>query len=200
VAQANASLTLARANLNDAIIVAPTDGTITKKNFSVGEQSSLTTPTLEMIGKTNLEIKVDIPESDIAKVQIGQEVEITLDAFGPDQIFKGQVVFVDPAETKIQDVVYYKVTVQFSEQTTEGIKPGMTANVTICTAKKDQVLVVPARAVKSQNGDKYVTVLIDAKKNTTEDKTVTVGLKGNEGIEIVSGLETGEEVVTFIKQ
>ncbi|HPL95180.1 MAG TPA: efflux RND transporter periplasmic adaptor subunit [bacterium] len=199
VAQASASLALARANFNDAIIVAPVDGTITKKNFSVGEQSLLTTPVLEMIGKTNLEIKVDIPESDIAKVQVGQEVEITLDAFGPDQKFMGQVVFVDPAETEIQDVVYYKVTVQFNDQTAIGVKPGMTANVTICTAKKDQVLVVPGRAVKSQNGDKYVTVLVDAKKNITADKTVIIGLKGNEGIEIISGLQAGEEVITFVK-
>lgn len=199
LAQANASLSLARANFNDAIITAPTMGVITKKNFNVGEQSSLTTPLLEMMGQTNLEIKVDIPESDIAKILIGQEVEITLDAFGPDQKFMGQVVFVDPAETKIQDVVYYKVTVQFSDQAAIGVKPGMTANVTIYTAKKDQVLVIPSRAVKSRDGEKYVTILIDAKKNITTDKTVVVGLKGNEGIEIVSGLQAGEEVVTFVK-
>jgi len=195
--QARANLDLSLANLADAQIKAPVDGTIIKKNFEVGEQTSITTPVLEMIGKTNLQIKVNVPEADIAKIQLSQSVEITLDAFGPDKKFMGQVVFIDPAETKIQDVVYYQVKIQFNQET-KNVKPGMTANLTINTDNRENVLVIPSRAVKSRDGEKYVEVLTPVKQ--VEQKTVTIGLKGNEGTEILSGLNEGEEVITFVKK
>lgn len=196
VDQARANLDLALANLNDAQIIAPVDGTITKKNFQVGEQTSLSTPVLEMIGKSNLQVKVNIPESDIAKIKLAQNVDMTLDAFGADKKFAGQVVMIDPAETKIQDVVYYQVKVQFNNNFEE-VKPGMTANLIILIEQRNQVLVVPSRAIKSRNDEKYVEILENLKE--VKEKTVTVGIKGDEGTEIISGLSVGEEVITFVK-
>jgi len=113
-ARANVSATIS--NLNQAIIKAPLEGQVTKKNFEVGEQTSLSSPVLEMIGESTLQIEVDIPESDIAKVKVGQNADITLDAFTEDDVFAGAVVFVDPAETIIQDVVYYQVKIQLLNQ------------------------------------------------------------------------------------
>ncbi|MFH1457523.1 MAG: efflux RND transporter periplasmic adaptor subunit [Patescibacteria group bacterium] len=200
IKQAKASLQLAQVNLSETIITAPINGTIIKKNNNVGEQSSLTNPILEMIGESNLQIEVDIPESDIAKIKIGQDADVSLDAFSDDKIFPGKVVFIDPAETIIQDVVYYKVKIQLtdsSEIMSFDIKPGMTANVVVCTDKRENVLVVPTRAVKSNNGDKYVDILVNG---AIEKNIVTTGLRGDEGIEIMSGIEEGDEVVTFVKQ
>ena len=177
------------------MIIAPVNGIITEINYEFGEQTSLTKPVIQMIGESNLEIEVDIPESDIAKIDVGQKSEITLDSFGDDEIFIGNVTFIDPAETVIQDVVYYQVKVQFSDNLNK-VKPGMTANVTIYTAQKSNVLRVPLRAVKQNNGDKIVDVLVG---ENTEQKKVVIGLKGNDFIEIISGLSAGEEVVTFIK-
>lgn len=196
VDQARAALNLAYANLEDTLIKSPLDGTVVKKNYEVGEQTSGVTPVLEMIGESTLQIEVDIPESDIAKVKTGQEVEITLDAFTDEDVFSGKVTFVDPAETIIQEVVYYRVKVQF-DKAGETIKPGMTANVIICTNNKKNVLFVPARAIKTDNGDKYVQVLENGKP---VDKQVTTGMRGNEGIEITSGLQAGEVVITFVKE
>ncbi|MFA6551564.1 MAG: efflux RND transporter periplasmic adaptor subunit, partial [Patescibacteria group bacterium] len=136
IAQAQAALGLAAANLEETIIRAPLDGTITKKNFTSGEQNNLTEPVLEMIGNSKMEIEVDIPESDIAKIKTAQRAEISLDAFSSDLKFNGVVSFIDPAETLIQDVVYYKLKIQLAEDYAE-IKPGMTANVVIFTAQKD---------------------------------------------------------------
>lgn len=195
VAQAQASLNLSLANLEEAIIRAPLDGTITKKFYEAGEQTSVSSPVLEMIGQATLEIEVDIPESDIAKITVSQDAKITLDAFGDDKQYIGTVTFVDPAETLIQDVVYYKVKVAFSDS--GQVKPGMTANVTIITDEKSNVLYVPFRAVKSRNGDKYVEILENA---VLIEKDVRVGLRGDEGIEIMSGLEAGDEVITFVKE
>ncbi|PIR94694.1 hypothetical protein COT95_02825 [Candidatus Falkowbacteria bacterium CG10_big_fil_rev_8_21_14_0_10_37_6] len=196
ISQAQAAVSLALANLEETIIRAPLDGIVTKKFFEPGEQASLSEAVLEMIGQATLEIEVDIPESDIAKIKIGGKTIITLDAFGDDVSFDGIVSFVDPAETIIQDVVYYKVIVQF-ETADEDIKPGMTANATILTDEKQEVLVIPFRAVKSRNGDKYVEVLANG---TVTEKTVTLGLRGDEGIEIISGLQAGDVVITFTKE
>lgn len=199
IRQAQATLQLAQANLSETIITAPLDGIIIKKNNNVGEQSSISQPILEMIGQANLQIEVDIPESDIIKIKIDQDADISLDAFGDDQIFPGKVVFVDPAETIIQDVVYYKVKIQLTDSNDVmnfDVKPGMTSNVIICADKKENVLIVPARAVKSNNGDKYVEILVD---NKPVQKIVTIGMRGDEGIEILSGLEQGDEVITFVK-
>ena len=73
----------------------------------------------------------------------------------------------------------------------------MTANVKIVTAEEENVLFVPFRAVKSKNGDKYIDVLVDG---VPERKIVELGLRGDEGIEILSGVEEGEEAVTFVKE
>lgn len=196
IEQMKANLNLTLANLEETIIKAPLAGLIIEKNYETGEQISLTKPVLVMLGESNLEIKVNVPESDIAKIRIGEEAEITLDAFGDDKKFLGKVVFIEPAETIIQDVIYYQVKVQFNENQAE-VKPGMTANLVIWTDKKENVLFVPTRAVKSQDGEKYVEVL---EAGLVKEKTVTTGLRGDDGIEIISGLKQGEEVVTFIKE
>lgn len=195
VAKAQANLALAKANLGDTLIRAPVSGTIVKINNQAGEQTSLASPVIEMIGQSNLEIEVNIPESDIAKVALGQAAEITLDSFGDDLIFAGSVTFVDPAETLVQEVVYYQVKVQFLEPA-ENIKPGMTANVIIMTTHQDNVLRVPLRAVKQTNGDKVVDQLINGQSVETQ---VTTGLRGDEFMEITAGLKEGDQVITFVK-
>jgi multidrug efflux pump subunit AcrA (membrane-fusion protein) len=135
-------------------------------------------------------------------------VEITLDAFGDEIVFGGYVDFIEPAETVIQEVIYYKVKSVFSKEDNniayyEKIKPGMTANVTIFTAKKDNVLLCPIRAVLEKTNDlgkriKYSRVL---EKGDVREVEVETGLRGDQGmVEILRGLEEGDEVITFIKE
>jgi len=196
IKQAQAALDLARNQLADNILYAPISGTVTIVNYEVGEQVSLTTPVLSLLGEGDFEIEVDISESDIAKVSLEQEAFVTLDAFSVDDIFAGRVAHIDPAETVIQDVVYYKVKVMFESQN-KLVKSGMSADVDILTARKADVLVVPQRAVSESNGAKTVQVL---QAGQVQEKEVEIGLKGDEGlIEIISGLEEGEAVVTFVK-
>lgn len=195
VNQAYAAWQKALADLDEVTLKAPLDGIITKINYDLGEGTQPGKPVMSILGKSGLEIEVDIPESDIAKITLNQETSITLDAFGDDKVFKGQVISIDPAETIIQDVVYYKVKVAFVNPVKE-IKPGMTANVDIITAKKNNVLVVPARAVK-QNSEKYVDLLVNGQE---VKRPVETGLRGDGGlIEITSGLKEGDEVITFKK-
>lgn len=193
VAQVRAALSRARSTLDQMTIMAPVEGQITKVNYDVGEKTNLSRPVMTLIGESGLEIEVDIPESDIAKVEVGQTATITLDAFGSDREFIGRVTFIDPAETVISDVVYYQVKVTFDKIEAD-IKPGMTANIDIVTAEKDGVLVVPTRAIK-RNGEKFVEVLVNGQ---VIEKQVTTGLRGDGGLtEIISGLDEGDQVITF---
>jgi HlyD family secretion protein len=196
VKQAEANLLSSQAQLEDTIIRAPLDGVVTQILPKVGELITLSTPVMQILGAAEFEVDVDVPESDIVKLAVGQQAEVTFDALGLEQKFAAVISSIEQAETKIQDVIYYKVRLQPAQRDL-ALKSGMTANITVFTAQKNNVLIVPSRAVKT-NAEKYVEILKDDK--TVERRTVVVGLRGDEGVEIVSGVVEGEEVVTFVKK
>jgi HlyD family secretion protein len=190
--QARATLQTALARLADYIIKAPIDGTIVKIDKKIGEQASLADPVITIIGKANFEIEVDIPEADIADVQIGDDVEITLDAYGSSLLFGGHISFIEPAETTISDVVYYKVKIAF-DLPDQAIKPGMTANVDIMIEQRSSVLAVPVRAVFEIENQKQIRVLVGDDVNI---KDVEIGLKDDTGyIEILTGIDLGDVII-----
>ena len=204
VDQAGAQLAKLNTNLDNYVIKAPIDGKISKVNFLVGEQASQAQPVMVMLGNEKYEIKVDIAESDIAKLKVGNKATIDLDAFGADHIFSGHVTFIEPASTVIKDVIYYKTTISFdADSWNDQIKSGMTANITIVTAEKLDAIYIPQRAVKireavlGQVGEKYVRILVDGQP---QEKVVSIGLRADNGlVEIVSGVSEGENVITFEK-
>ncbi len=205
VKRARAELELAQDKYDETIIRAPIDGVITDVIYSIGEQTSLAEPAIKMLAVENFEIEVNIPESDIVKINVGDGAEITLDAFSFEEIFKGSVTTVNPAQTEIQDVIYYRVTVTFNDIQADNvsslmdkIKPGMTANVDVNTGRKNDVLIIPLRAVKEEGTSKYVEILTNGQPQKIE---VALGLKGDDGlVEVVSGLQAGQEVITFIRE
>lgn len=212
VKAAEASLALAEANRGKAFIYAPVNGIVTQKNNEAGETNSSSQPVLVMLAESDYEIEVNVAESDIAKVKIGQKVDVTLDAFGDERVFKGSVTMIDPAETLISDVVYYKVKISLNreenlstgknigEQEFDSIKAGMTANAIIFTDRRDSVLMAPERSIITRENKKIIRILVDKKKQKVEEREVVTGLRGNDGmIEIISGVNEGDEVVTFIK-
>ncbi len=214
IALAEAQLTQAQAGLAsidkqiaDSILVAPLSGVITQVNYEAGEQFGSTGQVMvQMLADNNFNINLDISESDISKVKPGNVAEITIDAFPEDLVLTGSVGFIEPAQTIIQGVVYYKMKIEFKDlksiqetlQTRNlALKAGMTANVSIITEKRDNVLQVPARAVIEEDGRKFVRVL--SGKEVIESPVAT-GLRGDDGlIEIKSGLNVGDKAITFIK-
>lgn len=198
VNQAQAALDSTLRQIENSVIRAPISGTVTKSNFLIGEQVSPAQTAFAMIGENNFEIEVLISEADISKINLKAKAEITLDAFGDDLKFKGEVVFIEPAETIIQDVIYYKVKVNF-DPAGQAVKSGMTANIIIIAAEKENALVIPVRAVIQKNGQgKFVRLLSG---NEVKEVPVVLGLSGDEGmIEVTSGLSQGDVVVTSIKE
>jgi RND family efflux transporter MFP subunit len=198
IRQAQASLDLIASQINDNIIKAPIDGQVTNINYEIGEQFTAAKPALTLLTENNFEIEADVSESDISKVKIGDQVSVTLDAFGEGVKLAGAVESIDPAATIIQDVIYYKVKVLLTpDASTTGIKPGMTANIIITTDRRSNALIIPARAVVQQ-GNRYVRVL---ENNKVREVTVTLGLAGDDGlVEVLTGdLKPNDQVVTFIK-
>jgi multidrug efflux pump subunit AcrA (membrane-fusion protein) len=193
VQEAQANLDLIQNQIRDSSLIAPKAGIVTKINGEVGETATTASEFISIITAENFQIKANISEVDISKVKIGDEVEITFDALGPEKEFKGEVVEIDPAETEISGVVYYKVATIFTADS-EIIKPGMTANLDIQTAHKENVLTIPFQAIKEKDGRKYVQVL---EGGVAKDIIVEVGLKGDVDLEIINGLKEGQDVVTF---
>jgi len=207
ITQAQAALETVLNQISNNFLKAPLDGVITAKNYELGELTVAGKPLFTMISRGNYEIDIDISETDINKIKIGNPVQITFDAFGEDLKFQAQVVFIEPAQTVIQEVIYYKTTISSlrlpgaATGTPTGnyqIKPGMTANATIITAEKEAVLFIPARAIiEKENKEKVARVLV---LGQPVEKPVTLGLRGDDGlVEIISGLREGEEVITSIK-
>lgn len=205
VAQAQAQVDKMYADLADYYIKAPIDGKITKVNFRVGEIPAMGAAAINMLGTEKFEVKADIPESDITKIRVGDKVIIELDAFGSDKPFSGAITFIDPAQTIIKDVIYYKTTISFDDGSwNEQIKPGMTANITIKSETKQGIVYIPQRAVRVKETalgeipQKFVEVMVDGQP---QERIVEVGLRGDNGlVEIVSGLSEGDQVITLKKE
>jgi HlyD family secretion protein len=198
VNQAIASVDLIKKQIEDSSVVAPYDGIVTSVEGEVGETVSSAEVFISMMIPNGFEIKANISEVDISKLKIGDEVEITFDALGSDQIFKGEVSEIDPAETEVSGVIYYKVMTIFTADSAV-IKPGMTANLDIMTAKRENVVKIPFQALKEKDdGYKYVQVVDD--KGVISEVGVKVGLKGDVDLEITEGLSEGQKVITFIEE
>ncbi len=197
VAPLRASLAQAVANREKAYIRAPIDGQVTKVAKKVGELVSSADIVFKLLSP-RYEVQVDVQEVDVPKLTLNDTVTIVLDAFGPDTKFTGQVVTIDPAATLVQDVVYYRVRIRL-DPTTLPVKPGMTANVSILTEKKDNVLSVPTRVVRTGADDRrYVLVL---ENGAEKEVAVKTGLRANEGrLEITEGLIAGQDVVVSKKE
>ena len=194
LAPLRAALAQAVANREKTVLRAPIDGMIAKVNKKVGELVASTDVVINFISP-HFEIDVDIPETDVAKLKLNDSVVITLDAFGDDVKFSGKVASIEPASTEIQDVVYYKVKMTLDD-TDKAVKSGMTTNVTVSTASRENTLYIPSRAVRT-NDEKYVRVLVG---NEVKDMPVKLGLKADDGkIEVLSGLQEGDLVVLGIK-
>lgn len=201
VSRAASQVADAQVNLEKTFLRALANGTVAELEVELGENVVANTPVVKIIS-TALSLDVDISETEISKVSIQDVANMTLDAFDEDRVFTGHVAAIKPAQKEISGVVYYTTTIVFNTSTpTADIKPGMTANVQISTDKKEGVLVIPERAIVEKDGQKIVRILTDKKTATFREQVIQTGLRGDDGqIEVISGLEVDQEIITFIKE
>ncbi len=195
IRSAEAAYTIATANAKKADIVAPVNGLVTKVNFSKGEVVG--TAVSGAFGKLlsyDLVLEAKVPESDITKVKLGQSAGISFDAFASDDILPAEVIEIKPDATIIQDVVYYIVKLRLPSVDAR-LKPGMSGDSDIHIDERKNVLEIPSRLLREENGKFFAKVL--ALDGSIEEREVSTGLRGDDGqIEIRSGLSEGEKIVS----
>ena len=154
-AQTEAALKISETNLRYTKIVSPVNGTVVSRNIDVGQTvaASFQTPTLFTIAQdlTKMQVDSSVVEADIGKIQAGQPVEFTVDAY-PDSPFKGSVSEIRNAPVTVQNVVTYDVVVKVDNPELK-LKPGMTANVSIVVFSKSNVLRIPNAALRFKPSD-----------------------------------------------
>ncbi len=189
IEQKKVALADLKANLADYVIYAPFAGIITEVNIKKGDSVSSGTVLTTLITRQKI-AEISLNEIDAAKVKVGQKVTLTFDAVG-DLSITGEVAEIDTLGTVSQGVVTYAVKIVFDTQD-ERIKSGMSVSATIITEVRQDVLLVPNAAVKS-NGEQYVEVM---ENNVPHSQTVEIGLSNDTTTEIKSGIKEGENVVT----
>jgi HlyD family secretion protein len=171
-------------------IRAPFDGVIAAVNAQKGDTASSASAIATLITKQQV-AEISLNEVDAAKIKIGQKATLTFDAIS-DLNLTGQVAGVDTLGTVSQGVVSYTVKIVFDTQDNR-IKPGMSVTVNIILESKVDVLLAPLSAVKTNSsGSNYVEILVN---NQPQNKIVTTGLSNDTDIEILSGLNEGEEII-----
>jgi len=135
-------------------------------------------------------INARVDESDVARIAVGQPAVVTVDAL-PNQNMTAHVAFIGAIPTISQGVVNYPITLDL-DPTEAPIRPGMTANVAVEVTRRENVLLVPNRAVRTQGRNRIVEVMVDGKPVV---RPVTVGLSNDQFTEIANGLQEGDEVV-----
>jgi membrane fusion protein, macrolide-specific efflux system len=192
LAQAKANLADLKAQLARSTLVAPADGIVTAVNVTVGVEA----PTADAIdlAAATFQVTANVVESDISTLQIGQAATVAVSAINAD--LTGTVTAIAPVaedSSSSSGVVSYAVTVALNAPPAT-LRPGMTADVTITTASAGGVLAVPAAAIRGQSG--AYTVLVLTAAGTAESRPVTVGLMTSSLVEIKSGLNAGDVVIT----
>ena len=211
VKQAEAALNSALIDLNYTKIVSPVEGIVVSKVVEVGQTvaASFQTPTLFNVADdlTKMQIEASVVEADIAKVKEGQTVEFSVDSY-PDEIFYGIVTQVRNEAITTSNVVTYEVIIEIDNKELK-LKPGMTANVEIITAEKQNVFLVPNQALRfymddgsgaasKRYKDKGVWVMKNGHPMRVAIKT---GVSDDNSTEISSAdLREGDEIIVEKKE
>jgi HlyD family secretion protein len=204
VARAEVGVRSAQRDLDLATLKAPFAATVAAIDMRVGEPADGTS-IITVVDLSSFHVDVPVDELDIASVQSGQRVEITVDAL-PGTVIGGSVTGIAPQATRSdQGTTTYEVTVTL-DAGNDGVRPGMTAVVDIITEEKADAVLVPRRAVRSEGGRSYVYVpnpnlvpqptVAGAQQTPPGDRReVEIGLSNAEFVEVLSGLSAGDTVI-----
>lgn len=212
VAQSREMVQKAQTNLSYAIITSPIDGVVISKSVEEGQTvaASYATPELFTIAKDlkDMQVVANVDEADIGDVKEGERVSFTVDAY-PNDTFEGVVKQVRQEATTTNNVVTYEVVISAPNSELK-LKPGLTANVTIYTAERHNVLCVSTKALRFTPTQDLIKgcKIVDCKGknkvwtregNTFKAHAVQIGMSDGIHTEILSGVSKGLEIITDAK-
>jgi HlyD family secretion protein len=190
VDQARVALDQARLLLEQATLTASMGGTVTAVDIGIGEMLNPGQPVVVLSDLTALEVDVNLDETDVARVAVGQEARVSVDAF-PGVEMAGEVTYIAPVAETQSGVVLYPVTICLTPSELP-VRAGMTADVKITTASQENALIVPLRAVHTEGEHAYVDRLAGGQIEQVE---VELGMTTETEAEITSGLAEGDVVI-----
>lgn len=202
------NLATAERNATNSILIASVGGTVGVVNGRVGFAGSnttasgtgtggggTTTPFISVIDVAGYEVKVGFGEADAARIKATQTATITIDAIGAR--LTGTVRAVDTSSTLVNNVVTYYAYVSLANTGTAPVQAGMTASVSVVVERKENVLTIPTSAVTSRATTATVAIALNPKDlKTTELRQITIGQRGDTSLEVLSGLNEGDVIVT----
>lgn len=186
-------------NFDNTTIVAPRSGVVLAKHVEEGTVIPAGTAALAqgtaivtLADITEMYVLVDVDEVDISRVSVGQPAEIAVETL-PNARIQGEVEKIFPNGTKTENVVYFKVRVRIDDLDPR-LRPGMTADVSLISAERKDVLLVPDAAI-NRAGGKTVVEVQTAEGAPPQEREIEVGVTDYENTEVISGLKEGEIVV-----
>lgn len=192
IRDAQGAIELLQKRLRDAALRAPIDGVVAKVAVEKGERVAPNQAVVSLISEGRYELEVYIAEENITAVSVNLPIEFTLDAFPKNQRFKAKVRLIEPTATIIEDEVYYKVKGAILEDI-PGVLEGMSADVDIIIDGKEDVVRIPAQAVKQAEGRRFVWLVKSPLKK--EVRWINAGLSGGGWLEVTNGLQEGEQIL-----
>lgn len=200
----------AKVDLGYTKITAPMNGTVVYTAVEVGQtvNSNQTTPTIvEMADLDTMTVKAQISEADVVRVKAGQPVYFTI-LGKPGHRYRGTLRAIEPGSTSMDgddsdmspdddDAVYYNALFNV-DNPNHTLRIGMTAAVTIVLDQANDALLVPAQVLTTApgNGDRVQYQVPVLNNNQVEYRPVTIGINNNVNVQILSGLEPGDQIVT----
>lgn len=198
-----------QSNLEQAVLIAPTDGMVLVVNIEPGERvldSAQQDPAIVMADISTYLLKVEVDEIDIGQIRRGQNVAITLDAL-PDQQLDGRVVDLAPRPTKTDNadnsIVTYQVTIALKMNANlPNLLLGMTTNAAIETGRLEKVMLLPSRAIQVDRSSSEPITFVEKLDEAGHSMRVEVqlGQRNESQIQILAGLKEGDKIILRVQQ
>jgi HlyD family secretion protein len=196
VTQARSTLAQAQLNLEEAALVTPFAGIVADVNIEVGQMVNSSTPVIVLTDLTSYHVDLYVDETEIGQVQVGQPVVITPDAF-PNEEIEGEVTAIKSIGTVSSGIVTYEVRVEIAP-TEVPIRSDMTASATVVVEEKENILLIPNRAIRREGNLEYVEVLDQSGGTEVRRVAIATGASNDAVTEVTAGLEEGDLVVTNV--
>ena len=187
VANAEAQLALSRKNLSYAFIPAPIDGFVVERTADVGEYVSPTQKVATIVRTNPLRVRIDIPEQAIPQVNVGQSVSATTSAW-PDKNFSGRIARISPNLAANSRTLTVEAEI---DNSSGALKPGQFATVRILQPRPVAAVLVPARAVLTQEWSRYVI-----RDGHAEQRLIQLGQTDGDLVQVKNGVAADEKVAT----
>ena len=187
---AKAQVEQAQKAIRDAVVYAPISGYVADRPADVGEYVTTASKIATIVRTNPLRLRIDIPEQFIPVVQTGQSVTVTTSAYA-DRAFAGRIARISPNVTATSRTLTVEAEVENGENL---LKPGQFATVRILLPKTEAAVLVPARAVRTEQGISRLFVI--NRDGRAEDRVVQTGQTEGDLIEIKTGVQAGELVAT----